>query len=252
MILRVLGCAGAEFPNFRPPAFLIDDELLLDAGTVGSVLTESEQWLLSYICVTHAHLDHIRGIPALADNIIMNNMLHMVTVAGTAPVITSISDHLMNNIIWPDFTKIPTPDSPVITYQEVIPGKEFFLDEYSITAFNVNHSVPAVGYIIRKAGKALLYTGDTGPTEEIWKHAANLSAMIVEVSFPNDMEEMALLTGHLTARLLSYELAKIAELPTRILITHPKPQHYEIIQSELVSLGIPQIELLKDGSVYDL
>jgi len=44
MKLRVLGSAGAEFPDFRPPAFLIDDSLLLDAGTISAVLTEEEQW----------------------------------------------------------------------------------------------------------------------------------------------------------------------------------------------------------------
>ncbi len=56
----ILGSAGAEFPDFRPPAFLIDDSLLLDAGTIGSVLTEDEQWSIRNIFITHAHLDHIR------------------------------------------------------------------------------------------------------------------------------------------------------------------------------------------------
>ncbi len=40
MKLRVLGSAGAEFPHFHPPAFLIDEALLLDAGTIGAVLSE--------------------------------------------------------------------------------------------------------------------------------------------------------------------------------------------------------------------
>jgi polysaccharide deacetylase 2 family uncharacterized protein YibQ len=48
------------------------------------------------------------------------------------------------------------------------------------------------------------------------------------------------------------ELAKISELPKRILITHPKPQYYDIIRREIECLEIEGIELLQDGSLYDI
>src|SRR5512133_466340 len=92
MKLRVLGSAGAEFPDFRPPAFLVDDHLLLDAGTIGSVLSEEEQWKLDNILITHSHLDHIRGIPALADNIIIKNLHHTVFIHSTRDVISAMRD----------------------------------------------------------------------------------------------------------------------------------------------------------------
>lgn len=251
MKLRVLGCAGAEFPNFHPSAFLIDDSLMLDAGTIGAVLSEEEQWAIKYIFVTHAHLDHIRDIPLLADNIVIKKLRNNVKIAGIKEVLEAISSHLLNNVIWPDFNKIPTIESPIITYRQIEPEKEIRIDGYSITAIRVDHSVPAVGYLVRKNGKSILYTGDTGPTDRIWEWADDLSALIVEVSFPNDMEETALLTRHLTSSLLDEELKKIKKLPPRILVTHPKPQYYAKIAAELRELGIAQIELLKDGAVYD-
>jgi ribonuclease BN (tRNA processing enzyme) len=251
MKLRVLGSAGAEFPHFNPPGFLIDDTLLLDAGTIGAVLGEEEQRALRHIFITHSHLDHVKGIPFLADNIIMRNLQHTVTVAGAAETVAAIRDHLLNNVIWPDFSRLPSVASPAITYLTLEPGKELSVDGYSVTPCRVNHSIPAVGYIVRKGGKALLYTGDTGPTEFIWEKATNLSALIVEVSFPNEMERMALLTGHLTPSLLKTELQKIKDLPPRILVSHPKPQYYETIKIELHALGFPQIELLKDGNSYE-
>jgi len=252
MKLRVLGSAGAEFPNFRPPAFLIDDHLLLDAGTIGAALTEEEQCGLQHICITHSHLDHIRGIPALADNIIIRNLRHTVTVYAIQDVISALQKHLFNNIIWPDFTVIPTPDSPVISFETIEPGREYSVSDYSIRAIPVNHTVPAVGYRVCQGATTLVYSGDTGPTEELWRYASGIDALIVEVSFPNSMESLALLTKHLTCSLLKVELDKVAVLPKRILITHPKPQYVDVIRTEIRSLGLREIELLHDGAVFDL
>jgi len=252
MKLRVLGSAGAEFPDFRPPAFLINDHLLLDAGTIGAALSEEEQWKLQHICITHSHLDHIRGIPALADTIIIKNLRHTVTVYGIQDVISALRNHLFNNIIWPDFTVIPTPDSPVIAFETIESNREYSVSDYSIRAIPVNHTVPAVGYRVCQGATTLVYSGDTGPTEELWRYASGIDALIVEVSFPNSMESLALLTKHLTCSLLKVELDKIAVLPKRILITHPKPQYVDVIRTEISSLGLRGIELLHDGAVFDI
>ncbi|MBK5276947.1 MAG: 3',5'-cyclic-nucleotide phosphodiesterase [Desulfuromonadales bacterium] len=252
MKLRVLGSAGAELPNFRPPAFLIDDHLLLDAGTIGSVLTEEEQWGLKNIFITHSHLDHIRAIPALADNIIIKNLRHTVKVFSIPDVITAMRNHLFNNVIWPDFTTIPSPERPVISFETIDTGVEYTVSGYSIRAIPVNHTVPAVGYRVCSGSTTLLYSGDTGPTEELWQYAGGVDALIVEVSFPNNMEPLALLTKHLTCSLLSVELEKIDKLPKRILITHPKPQYYDLIRSEIECLGLKEIELLHDGAIFEI
>lgn len=252
MKLRVLGSAGAEFPNFRPPAFLIDDHLLLDAGTIGSVLSEEEQWSLHDIFITHSHLDHIRAIPALADNIIIKNLSHTVRIHSIPDVIAAMRTHMFNNVIWPDFTVIPSAERPVITFDVIETAVEYPVADYRIMAIPVNHTVPAVGYRVCHGATTLVYTGDTGPTDEIWTYVNGIDALIVEVSFPNDMEPLALLTRHLTCSLLRTELEKIEVLPKRIFITHPKPQYVDIIRSEIESLGLKQIELLHDGAVFEI
>lgn len=252
MKLRILGSAGAELPDFRPPAFLLDDQLLLDAGTIGSVLSEEEQWKIHTIFITHSHLDHIRSIPALADNVIIRNQNHTVSVQSVGDVITAMQKHLFNDIIWPDFTRIPTIDNPVIKFTTIAPYQENTVRGYSVTAIPVNHTVPTVGYMVKSGGRTLVYTGDTGPTEEIWKYCSGADALIVEVSFPDSMKELAQLTRHLTASMLVEELAKIDVLPRRILITHPKPQYYDLIRSEIEVLAIAGVELLRDGSVYEI
>lgn len=254
MKLRILGCSGAEFPGFFSSAFLLGDSVLLDAGTVGAVLTEEEQWRIRHIFVTHAHLDHIKGIPLLADNVIVRNLQHQIVVHGTSEVLNSIKQHLMNNVIWPDFSQLPTPASAVIRYQELPPGEEVTIEGLQIRATPVNHSVPAVAYTVREAEVTLTYTGDTGPTFALWHElseaAGPIDALLVEVSFPNELEELALLTGHLTTNLLAIELNKLKVLPRRLLVTHPKPQYYDTIKTELAGLTFPNLELLKEGNRY--
>jgi len=236
MKLRVLGCSGAEFPNMRPPAFLIDETLLMDAGTIGAVLSEDEQWMIREIILTHAHLDHC------------------VRILSTKSVLGVLKNNLLNDMVWPDFTVIPNKARPVLTLEEITEGVEFTINGYRICAYPVNHSVPAVGYrVLDSKGCRLLYTGDTGPTTALWSETANkVDAAIIEVSMPNSMREMAILTGHLTAELLGDEIKKMKRVPERILITHPKPQYLQTIHDEIRALGMDNIQMLIDGEVIEI
>lgn len=254
MKLRVLGSSGAEFPGFNPPAFLLDDSLLLDAGTVGAVLREDSQWKIRNILITHAHLDHIRGIPFLADNIIIKNKKHSVSVFGIRQVLDALKKSLLNDKVWPDFTSIPNKENAVLRLKPIVPGRAFKINSYTITAYKVSHSVPAAGYVIENSkGRRLLYTGDTGPTDEIWRALSKpVHTAIIEVSMPSSMKEMAVLTGHLTAGLLKKEIKKMKTLPEKILITHPKPQYLKRIKKEVSNLGLKNIKILKDGELYEV
>lgn len=253
MKLRVLGCSGAEFPGHNSPAFLIDGKILLDAGTIGARLSESEQWGIKNILITHSHLDHIKGIPFLADNIVMKNKRHSITLFGIKETLTALRENLLNDKLWPDFTKISAAIEPVIKLRNVSVGRAFRIGEYTVEACRVNHTVPAVGYTVKDgSGRVLLYTGDTGPTDEIWHTVPRIDTVIVEVSFPNKMEALARKTGHLTSRLLSGELDKMKNFHGRVFVTHPKPQYIDSIEKEIRKIDGRGIEMLKDGKVYEI
>jgi ribonuclease BN (tRNA processing enzyme) len=256
MIFKVLGSSGAELPGYNSPAFLVDDAILLDAGTIGSYLSEKEQWKIRDIVVTHAHLDHIKAIPFLADNIIIKNRRHGIKLFGIKETLSDLRKHLLNNKIWPDFTKISSSLDPVIKMNVIAAGRDYKVNGHTVCAYRVNHTVPAVGYVITdKKGRSLLYTGDTGPTETIWKMPSEVNAVIVEVSFPNSMAALAIKTGHLTAKLLKKEMAKMRFLPDRIYITHPKPQYIKQITKEIGDLSVKgkiKISILKSGDVYEV
>jgi ribonuclease BN (tRNA processing enzyme) len=255
MKLHVLGCSAAELPDSSLSSFLIDDKLLLDAGTIGSVLDESSQLRIKHILLTHAHLDHIKALPFLADNISMSNKRHQITVISISEVIHALKTNLFNNVVWPDFTKMPSSRDPIIKLKSITAEKTMKVDGYKVTAYRVNHSVPAVGYVLEnKTEEKLLYMGDSGPNEAIWKslNGNHMYGLIIEVSLPTSHRNIALKSGHLTPGLLTEELGKMIALPDNIYITHAKPMYKKKVQEELQKLNIKNMRLLKDGDVYEI
>lgn len=237
-------------PGYNLPAFLIDDELLLDAGTIGLSLSYNRQLRIKDILVTHSHLDHIKGIPFLLDNIITKNKTHSVRIISGTDVINDLKKDVFNDRIWPDFTKIPDRKNPALKFRSIRPSRSMAINGYRVYCERVNHLVPAYGYIIKGPDKkTLVYTGDTGPTSLLWQKMAhfNVRCLIIEVSFPNSMTELAIKTGHLTAALLKEEIEKFANMPARIYITHTKPQYMKQIRKEINALGIKNIEILRDN-----
>ncbi len=255
MKIKVLGCSGAEFPGHRPPSFLLNGKILFDTGSLTNVLDMKSQWKIEYIFITHSHLDHILGIPFLADNLIFRKKKHRVNVVSIPPVIKTIRNSLLDGSIWPDFTVIPNAHAAILNLVELRPGHSMKVDGYTITPYPVNHSIPATGFLVENGKeRRFFYTGDTGPSDGTWEKigAKEIHCLIIETSFPNRMEEIAIRTGHLTARLLKEELSKMIKLPERIYITHPKPQYSRLIKSEIKRLKIPHARLLKDGDLIQV
>jgi len=116
----------------------------------------------------------------------------------------------------------------------------------------VHHSVPAAGYVLEKDGMVMLYTGDTGPTHAIWASAPKVDAALIEVSFPDRMEDMAIKTGHLTPALMRLELEKMADTPGQILVTHMKPQYRDELMGELIGLGLPGLTVMREDDVFEI
>jgi len=252
MKIKVLGSAGSEVPGQNCPAFLIDGKFLLDAGTIALALNIREESGLRWILLTHAHLDHIKGIPFFLDNLVTRGTGNTITVMSGEDVLADLEKNIFNGKIWPDFSRIPTPELPALRYRAIGTTRPASIDGYRITMERVNHPVPAYGYIIEKpGGKSLAYTGDTGPTERFWERMAahDVKYLITETSFPNRLENLALVSGHLTPALLEKEMAKLPRPPEKIFLMHIKPQFLQEVETEIQALGWDNVEFLKDGEV---
>jgi ribonuclease BN (tRNA processing enzyme) len=253
MKIKVLGCSGAEFPGHNPPGFLLDERILFDAGSLTNVLDAKRQAKIEYVFVTHSHLDHVKGIPFLADSIAFGKYWHRVNIFSIPSVIRALKKNLLNGSIWPDFTSIPGLTDSILKLMELKAGQPLKIGNYTITAYRVNHSVPAVGYLVKDRGeKRFFYTGDTGPSDLTWNQLREdgIDCLIIEVSFPDRMEEVAIKTGHLTPKLLRGALSTIS--PRRVYVTHLKPRYLKETQRELRKLKLPNLKLLRDGETITI
>ncbi len=258
MIIRVLGCHGSELSvgglhgvhECRTCGFLINDTVMLDAGTISSALLDTEQSKIRHVLVSHTHIDHIKALPLLADNMAGFTEKGPIQVWSVPVVLEALRDHVFNDIIYPDFTCLPTAEDPVMVLKPLEEGTARTLDGYEVTAIPVNHIVPTVGFIIRDAEAALLYSGDTSETRRIWETARReprLKAAFIETSFPNELSELAKTSGHLTPDMLGREWQKLGRPDIPIYIYHRKPPYRDLIAEELKRLDLPNINMLEEG-----
>ncbi len=250
MKIKVLGSSGTLADEKNTAAFLIDDFMLLDAGTIARSLKGEGPSRITHIFLTHAHLDHIKGVPFLVENRALKNPKKFISIYSGRPVIQDLKKHIFNNRIWPDFSKIPAPGQGIIRYHPISTAGFISIGPYRIYADKVNHTVPAYGYLIEDADRnALVYSGDSGPTEKIWERMKGhrVKGLIVEVSFPNALKKLALLSGHLTPGLLQGEIRKMDVIPEKIFITHPKTPYRKKIEKELNSIKGISWKILDDG-----
>ena len=85
MKVRVLGCSGAIAKDCRTTSFLIDGEVLIDAGTGVGDLTLDEMRRVDHVLLTHSHLDHVAALPLMVDAIASQRTapLQIHALAGT-------------------------------------------------------------------------------------------------------------------------------------------------------------------------
>src|SRR3569832_1995633 len=145
MKVRVLGCSGAIARDCRTTSFLLDSDVLIDAGTGVGDLTLAEMKAIEHVLITHSHLDHVASLPLMIDAI-ASSLTRPVTIHALPGTIAALKAHIFNNVIWPDFSRIPTPDKPFISFHELHVGETLQITRKSIEVLPAVHTVPAVGY----------------------------------------------------------------------------------------------------------
>ncbi len=255
MRLEILGCYGNVIGKYRSTAFLINDSILLDAGTVTEVIDSEERLRkIKQVVISHTHIDHMKGLFPLVDELVMLGV-YSLELISVKQILDIISHNLFNNLIWPDFTVIPSEHNAVIKPREIEIEKTTPIDNITIKPVLMTHTVYTVGYAVKEGDRGFMFTSDTGPTKRFWEVARNekgIDFIIADVSFPNRLERLAKISGHMTLSILIEHIDKFGLGDMPIYITHIKPIFLNEILNEISSLGRHTIKTLEQGSVITL
>ena len=248
MLIRVLGCSGSIAAGSRTTAFLLDDDVLIDAGTGVGDLALADMARIDHVFLTHSHLDHVVSVGLLADSV-----TRLRRAAGRPPIlvhalpetVAALRAHVFNGVIWPDFTRLPSHDAPMLRFAEIHVGELITLGARRLEVLPACHTVPAVGYAVTRtdppAGAdagAWVFTGDTGPNPALWQRLAQMrvATLVIETAFGNDEQAVAEISQHLCPRTLAHELAQL-QAPAQVFITHIKPGEVDAVMTEIAAQG---------------
>lgn len=252
MLIRILGCSGGIGAGSRTSAMLIDNDVLLDAGTGLGDLSLEDLHSIRHVFLTHAHLDHIAGLPMLVDSIFEQDFEVPVNVYARQETLNALKAHLFNDVIWPDFSKIPDPDNPMLRYVVCNPGDTVSIDHRDFHAVDVLHSVPSLGYTVKNSGGIFAVSGDTKTNQTLWpvlNACDDLKVLVIEVSFSDEHEELATIAGHYCPSTMCRDLELLNHNPD-IWLTGMKPGQEETILRQ-VAAAVPDkyVRMLSIGTV---
>lgn len=250
MKIRVLGCDGGVAPSKLTTSFQITESLLIDAGSPATALELPEQRQIRDIVLSHIHVDHIKDLAFLADNLLGD--VETIRIHALPEVNAALRKHFFNGLLWPDFTKLPDPKKPFYQLHDISSEQELQFGSVQVTPVAVHHSVPALGFIVRDATTTVVLSGDTGPTERLWERSRDLERVdgfICEVAFPSSQQVIADGAKHFTPATLKAELPKFERPGVPVWLYHLKPRYAEEMLRELKGLANPNFRYLKSGEV---
>lgn len=254
MKVRILGCSGGiGGRHLRTTSLLVDNDILIDAGTGVGDLSIAELAQIDHVFLTHTHLDHIACLPLMVDSV--GDMRNQpVVVHATEAVLEILRNHVFNWAVWPDFTEIPNADDPFLRFESLRVGKAVELGGRRIVPLPANHTVPANAYQLDSGAASLVFSGDTGPCPALWaavNKIANLKTLIVETAFSNRERRLATVSKHLCPEMLAEELANL-QRAAEIYITHLKPGQIELTMQEIADcIGEFNPRMLQNNQVFE-
>lgn len=233
--------------------FVVDDTVAIDAGCLSLAVNADQRNRIRDIVLTHAHIDHVAGLPLFIDDL-FSDLKEPVRVHAAPEVIEILRKHIFNWQVYPDFAELENDYGPVLEYrcfEEGVPFKAAHLTFYPIP---VNHKVPSCGFVVRDGKTSFALTGDTAEMREFWSivnEAEDIATVFVECAFPDRLEKLAIISHHMTPARLGVELGKLKK-DCRIFVINIKPVFRDVTVGELEKLEIEDLSVLDVGRTYVL
>lgn len=243
MKVSILGWAGGIGGNLRTTCFQIDDDILIDTGTGLGDMALNDMSGIRHVFITHSHMDHIVGLPLLADTMFGVNE-EPIIVHALEKTIKAIKAHIFNWVIWPDFSELPSKEKPCVVFHPMKPSDKITIRNRTIEMIDVNHTVPGVGYCVQQSKSVVAFSGDTTTNESLWEalnQYEKIDLLFIESAFSNSEIEISKLAKHYCPSLLGEDIKKLDHEP-EVWLTHFKPGEEELIYKQCVE-AIPHLNV---------
>lgn len=252
MKVKIIGGFGGPAPGKRCTSILIDGKLLLDLGAASVGLSSEEKKNLKYIFLSHVHYDHIKELPHLCQDL-QELGINKIELHCNEFTKNSLKKDIFNNILFDDIT---SDNNGPLHFRVIKALEEVTVGEYKIVPMSVNHPCSAYGFMVKKGGEMIVFTMDTGTCEKMWgavkDQKEKLKAIFFDLSFPNNLGEVAKASGHHTSQTIKAELAFMPK-GVPLYATHVKPNFLEVVKKELEGLGDSRFHIItSDNLVFDL
>lgn len=243
------GCASARQ---HLACFVIDDAVAIDAGSLAMAATPIQRKQIRDIVLTHAHLDHVAGLPLFVDDLFAT-LEEPIRIHATEKVIKVLERDIFNWDVYPSFCELENDHGNVLQYRKIKAGTEFQIKHLNIKPLKVNHKVPAVGFIISDGKTKIAISGDTAEPEDFWEgvnEEDQIDHLLVECAFPDELDELAKASHHFTPKLLKREIKKFKH-DCPIYVINIKPMYCEKVVAQIKDLQIENLDILEVGKIYN-
>jgi ribonuclease BN (tRNA processing enzyme) len=252
MRMTVVGCSG----SFAGPAscascYLLEGELdgrtwrvLLDlgSGAIGSLQRFADPLLIDAVLFSHLHPDHYFDISGLY-------VLWKYHPDGARPRIPVWGPE---GVARQCARAYGLPKDPGMTEEfdfHEYDEQPFRLGPFTITPSRVVHPITAFGFRVEADGAVLVYSGDTGPCEELVDLATGADLLVAEAGFVESGNNPVDL--HMTGKQAGAAAAEAGV--SRLVLTHVPPWHDpEVSRAEASEVYDGPIDLAATGMTYTM
>lgn len=215
-------------------------------------VSEEQKNKIRDIVLTHAHLDHIAGLPLFIDDLFAT-LTEPIRIHAIEEVIQSLEKHIFNWEIYPRFSELSNSSGAVVEYKIFDPSEKFYISDLAFQPIRVNHKVPSVGFIVSDEKSTIAISSDTSKMDLFWNEVnavESLQAILIECAFPDELDELANASHHLTPRLLQAEIEKCTNKLCPVYVINIKPMYREKVLAQLEILKIENLSILEVGKTY--
>jgi len=229
-----LGCYGSSLEEKECISMALSESIIIDAGGIMASVPAEKLPEIKHLIITHSHYDHIKDIPMLSDFTLIEKA-GFFTIHALQSTINDIMEHVFNNKTWPDFSSLPSKKNPTVKFEVIVPGIPFDIEGLNFFPIAVDHTVSALGFLIKKEKVAIGYSGDTFLCQDLidaFNKEPDIKALFWEASFSSELERIAILSKHLTPKLMYKDVSQIQH-KVPVYLFHMKPTLLKAIEREV-------------------